>query len=45
MQSHSENAAKIVSESRTNQVNAVDQATMVAVARIIMNLDEFVTRE
>jgi len=40
-----ENAAKIAGEKKADAPDVDEKATMVALARVIMNLDEFVTRE
>jgi len=45
VESHPENASKIAGVSSTDSSNAIKTATLVAVARTLMNLDEFVTKE
>jgi hypothetical protein len=45
VQSHPENAEKIVGAPLKEPGNVVETATLVAVARTLFNLDEFVTRE
>ncbi len=40
-----EGAARIAGESKSSAPGVAERATLVAVARIILNLDEFVTRE
>ncbi len=44
VQSHPESAAKILGEEVTPHDIAAEKATLVALSRVIMNLDEFVTR-
>ena len=38
-------AAKILGEANARPDEAIDRAAMVAVSRVILNLDEFVTRD
>jgi hypothetical protein len=45
VQSSPESAAKILGEKGEPQDNAIERATLVALSRAIMNLDEFVTRD
>jgi uncharacterized protein YciI len=45
VQAGPENAAKITGEKSGQPNDAVEKATLVALSRVIMNLDEFVTRE
>ena len=45
MQSHPSNAEKVAGGVRGDTLNPSETAALVAVARTLMNLDEFVTRE
>lgn len=45
VQARPESAAKIIGEKDDQQNDATEKATLVALSRVIMNLDEFVTRD